>query len=86
MDLYIVVSEVEHREHTSHFINYISQSLENAMNAYENIDRKEYHGIVLIKLKSDKMFEFEMFGISNYDEDIEILKGYPTYNEVLLKR
>jgi hypothetical protein len=86
MDLYIVVSEVESNDSTSHYIHYVSESFDRAINAFESIDRKEYDGILLIKLKSDKMFDFEMFRISNYDEDIEIVKGYPTYNEVLKKR
>lgn len=80
MELYIVLSEVEFLHSTSHYIHFISQSLENATKAYESIDRKEKDGILLIKTKSDKMFDYELFGISNYDEDIEIVRAFPNYN------
>lgn len=80
MDMYIVVSEVEDIKFTQHYIHYISSSLDNAINAYENIDRKEKDGILLIKLQNDKVFDYELFGISNYDEDIEIIRAFPDYN------
>jgi hypothetical protein len=86
MDLYIVVSEVKFENSSSYYIQFVSQSLERTMNAYESIDKQEKDGVLLIKLKSEKMFDYEMFGISNYDDDIEIIKGYPSYNEVLKKR
>lgn len=80
MELYLVVSEIELENTTLHYIHYISQSLKNATKAYESIDRKEKDGILLIKMKSDNLLDYEFFGISNYDNNIEIIKAYPNYN------
>ncbi len=80
MDYYIVVSEIEFKSSTSHRIHCISNSIEFAEDVYERVDRKEYHGVLLLKIKNDKVLEYEFFGLSNYDEDVQIVKAYPNWN------
>jgi hypothetical protein len=78
MDTYLVVSEVELGDCTTHFIHCISQSLQLANDVFESIDKKDKDGLLLIKMKSDKIYHLELFGISKYD-DVQVIKGYPVW-------
>lgn len=79
MDLYLVISETEHRDFTYHYIHFVSADLKAATEAYETVDNKgDKETIALLKIKSDKLINFDMSSIPD-NENVVVIEGRPVY-------
>lgn len=78
MELYLVISETEHRDFTYHYIHFVSANMDAADNAYESIDKDGKDAIALLKIKSDKLINFDMSSIPD-NENVVVIKGQPLY-------
>jgi len=73
-----VISETEHRDFTYHYIHFVSADMNAADNAYESIEKQGKDTTALIKVKSDKLINFDMSSIPD-NENVVVIKGNPPY-------
>jgi hypothetical protein len=82
MTVYVVVSETELIDCTTHSLHCITEDYQVADNIFESVDKTEKAGVILYKMETERAYDFELFGLSK-DKTIEIMKAYPPWNVLL---
>jgi hypothetical protein len=82
MIVYIVVSETELIDCTTHSLHCITENYTVAENIFESVEKTEKAPVILYKMETERTYDFELFGLSK-DKTIEIMKAHPPWHALL---